>query len=249
MDIFNPKLKKYQKKFDFTYSFGIYPTLELLKNKREMVLKIVLKDGAERFEGVSEILEICKREGVRFEYNDRQVGKISYKENTYVVGIFKKYECDISKESNHLVLVEPRNMGNMGTIIRSMVGFDFEDLVIVGNGADIFDPKVVSSTVGAIFKVNFKYFNNIEEYTKEYSNHTLYPFMLDGKKSVTEVEFKEPFSIIQGNENEGLPTEYSSIGESVYIPHSKDIESLNLSVATSIAMWEFRSRNGIIAQE
>jgi TrmH family RNA methyltransferase len=63
--------------------------------------------------------------------------------------------------------------------------------------------------------------------------------MLDGKSNILEVEFNEPFSIIQGNEGEGLGEEYANIGKSVYIPHSKDIDSLNLSVATSIGLWEY----------
>jgi TrmH family RNA methyltransferase len=62
--------------------------------------------------------------------------------------------------------------------------------------------------------------------------------MLDGGKNIREVLFKEPFTIIQGNESRGLSEDYKSIGESVYIPHSKEIDSLNLSIATGIGLWE-----------
>lgn len=244
MGIFLPKLKRYQKKFDFSYSFGAYPTLDLLEYHKEKVLKVLVKEDGLKSDGVSEILDFCKNENILFEENSRAIEKIAYKENTYVVGIFKKYECSLSSEGNHVVLVEPSNMGNLGTIIRTMLGFDFKDLAIIRPGVDIFDPMVVRSTMGAIFHINFEYFNSIEEYLERFPNHTMYPFMLDGAKDIREVEFVYPISFIQGNEGRGLDSKYKNIGQSVYIPHSKDIDSLNLSVATSIGLWEVRRRNG-----
>jgi TrmH family RNA methyltransferase len=56
------------------------------------------------------------------------------------------------------------------------------------------------------------------------------------------VEFKEPFSIVQGNESRGLDSSFKDIGQSVYIPHSEDIDSLNLAIATSIGLWEASRR-------
>jgi TrmH family RNA methyltransferase len=63
--------------------------------------------------------------------------------------------------------------------------------------------------------------------------------VLGGNKNISEVEFKEPSSLIFGNESKGLSTNDEQVGESIYIPHSKELESLNLSVAVSIGMWEF----------
>jgi TrmH family RNA methyltransferase len=66
--------------------------------------------------------------------------------------------------------------------------------------------------------------------------------MLEGGRDIREVIFKEPFSIVQGNESRGLDESFKGIGESVYIPHTDDIDSLNLAVATSIGLWEVRRR-------
>ena len=76
----------------------------------------------------------------------------------------------------------------------------------------------------------------------EYLNRNMYCFMLDGAKDIREVQFKKPFSIIQGNESKGLDSSFKDIGESVYIPHSGDIDSLNLAIATGIGLWEVRRR-------
>lgn len=236
-----PKLKRYNKDFEYSYSFGTYPTLDLLKFKKERVLKVLFKsEVSEESSVVEEIKDICKKESIPFETNDRAIDRIAYKENTYVIGIFEKYSEDLSKEADHIVLVNPRNMGNIGTIIRTMKGFNFNDLALIRPAADIFDPKVVRSTMGAIFQIRFKYFNTIDEYVKEYRNHNLYTFMLNGKEEIKDVKFISPFSLIQGNESEGLPDEYLNIGNSVYIEHSKDIDSLNLSIATGIGIWESR---------
>jgi TrmH family RNA methyltransferase len=233
-----PKLKKYQKKFSHSYAFGIYPTLDLLKNRKESVLKVLLQDGSVESEGVKEIVEICKKEGIHYEVNDRLIEKLAIKENTYVVGIFKKYDLELEKERNHIVLVEPRNMGNAGTIIRTMLGFGYRNLAIVEPAVDVFDPKVVRSTMGALFRINFEYFQTWEEYIEKYPSRNNYPFLLEGAKEIREIEFKEPISLVFGNEGKGLPDKFKDIGQSVYIEHGEDIDSLNLSIAAGIGMWE-----------
>jgi len=237
-----PKLKRYQKKYDFSYAFGAYPVLDLLKYQKERVLKVFVKSEGLQSDGISEISEICKREGISFEENNRLIDKIAYKENTYVVGVFEKYECILEANENHVVLVNPSNAGNLGTIVRTMVGFDFRNLAIIKPGVDIFDPTVVRSTMGALFGINFEYFESFKGYTEAYKAHNLYPFMLDGAKNILDIDFKEPFSFVQGNEGKGLDAGFKDFGESIYLPHSKGIDSLNLSVATAIGMWEYSRR-------
>ena len=233
-----PKIKKYQKKFDYSYAFGAYPVLELLKNKKEEIYSIYFKKEGLKSEGIEEIKELSEKGEIYTEVNDRLVEKISVKENTYVVGVFKKYERSIEENRNHLVLVNPSNKGNLGTIIRTMLGFNFRDLAIIEPSVDIFDPMVVRATMGGLFGIRFQHFESIEKYIKKFPKQNLYPFMLNGEKSIQEVVFKKPLSIIQGNESTGLDDKYLQLGESVYIPSSKDIDSLNLAIATGISLWE-----------
>ena len=242
MEEFHSKLKRYDKKFEYSYTFGAYPTLDLLRKKGDVVFEVYIKEGSQSSDGVEEVVRLCKEGNIPCEVNDRLIEKIAYKENTYVVGVFKKYECELSKDSNHIVLVNPSNTGNLGTIIRTMLGFGFKDLAIIKPGVDIFEPKVVRSSMGSLFHINFRYFNSVQEYLDMYGKRNIYPFMLDGAKNISEVEFKEPFSFVQGNEGSGLPSEFKDLGQSIYIPHSKDIDSLNLSIATSIGMWEYQRR-------
>ena len=242
--MYSPKIKKYQKKFEYSYAFGAYPVLDLLKNHSDKIYTIFLKKEGIGSEGIEEVQRICKEKNIYVEINDRLIEKISIKENTYVVAVFKKYESKLLENQNHIVLVNPSNMGNLGTIIRTMLGFNVKDLAIIKPGVDIFDPLVIRSTMGALFNIRFEYFDTIEEYMRRFPNQNLYTFMLKGSKNIKDVQFVKPFSIIQGNESTGLDDKYLNIGESVYIPHSKDIDSLNLSVATAISIWE-ASKDGV----
>ena len=236
--MFQPKIKRYQKEFTYSYAFGAYPVIELLKSHPESVLKVLFKEDSFKDGNIPAIQKECEKRNIHTQINNKLIDKISVKENTYVVGVFKKYASKIKEDENHIVLVNPSNTGNLGTILRTMLGFDFKNLAIIKPAVDMFDPLVVRASMGAVFGINFEYFNNIEEYVLKFSAHHLYPFMLNGKSSVENVKFVKPYSIIHGNESKGLDEKYLELGESVYIPHSKDIDSLNLSIAAGISMWE-----------
>lgn len=236
--MFQPKIKRYQKEFTYSYAFGAYPVIELLKSHPESVLKVLFKEDSFKDGNIPAIQKECEKRNIHTQINNKLIDKISVKENTYVVGVFKKYASKIKEDENHIVLVNPSNTGNLGTILRTMLGFDFKNLAIIKPAVDIFDPLVVRASMGAVFSINFEYFNNIEEYVSKFSSHHLYPFMLNGKSSVENVKFVKPYSIIHGNESKGLDEKYLELGESVYIPHSSSIDSLNLSIAAGISMWE-----------
>nr|WP_278279709.1 TrmH family RNA methyltransferase [Clostridium sp. DMHC 10] len=147
----------------------------------------------------------------------------------------------MNKSKSHVVLVDPSNMGNIGTIIRTMIGFGINNLAVIGHGADLFNPKVVRASMGAIFKLNFTHYDCFEDYIKENSEHDIYPFMLKGAVTLDSLEIKKDksFSIVFGNEAAGLSDNFLEYGTSVLIPHQKTIDSLNLTIAAGIAIYEF----------
>ena len=95
--MYSPKIKKYQKKFEYSYAFGAYPVLDLLKNHSDKIYTIFLKKEGIGSEGIEEVQRICKEKNIYVEINDRLIEKISIKENTYVVAVFKKYESTTTK--------------------------------------------------------------------------------------------------------------------------------------------------------
>jgi TrmH family RNA methyltransferase len=222
--------------FPHSYTFGVFPTLELLHFQPSHVQRVLVSTQGERNEGVLKLRDLCARQRIPVEVNDRQIERLSPKENTYAVGVFEKYQPRLAPNANHLVLVNPADMGNLGTIIRTMVGFGMTDLALVKPAADMFDPRVIRASMGALFRLDFAYFDGFDAYRSAFP-HGLYPFMTVGATPLHEATFDAPFALIFGSESSGLPDAYRSLGTSVTIPHSDAIDSLNLSVAVGIALY------------
>lgn len=234
-------IKTYKKHFEHSYTLGIFPTVELINSRAQSVIKILVSSNY-RPDSKMDIFDLCKKYNIKTEINDQAISKISQKENCYVAGVFKKYKCKLTDKS-HIVLVNPGNMGNMGTIIRTLTGFGLNDLAIISPAVDIFDPKVVRASMGAVFRTNYEYFDDFGKYVENFRKHKLFTFMLNGKVSLKDVQHKknESFSLVFGNESTGLDSSYENIGTSVIIKHTNKIDSLNLPIAVGIAMFKFYS--------
>lgn len=235
-------VKRYKKDDQVSYSLGITLTIELLKNKSKYCNKIYLSPSYEKKEAYKEIEEICLKNRIPIETNSKVFNILSEKENCFIIGEFSKFSC-VLEDENHIVLVNPSNMGNLGTILRSALGFGIKNIAIISPACDIFDPKVIRSSMGAIFSLNFAYFSTFDEYKEKYSSHHFYPFMLQSSKKIYDVSFEEKYSLVFGNEATGLQKEFLTIGQNVIIPHGKAIDSLNLPIAVSIALYEVTKNN------
>lgn len=239
------KLEKYKKKNTLSYTFGAYPTLELIEQKPELLKLVLIRDNSEDNEGVQKIVKYCDKRGITVSINSREIEKLAKKGNVYAVGVFEKYESRLnesafakaSADRNHLALVEPANMGNLGTIMRTMLGFSVKNLAIIGEGVDVFHPNVIRASMGAVFKINFEYFEKFDDYSAKHQNK-LYTFMTNGEITLPEVKFEKPFTLVFGNEGKGLSEYFKTIGTSVTIPQSEEVDSLNLAMSVGIALYE-----------
>jgi len=231
-------IKTYKKENDYSYTLGVFLTIELLKFKPEHAILVSISSKASESEGVEIIKELCKLNNIKCEVNDKQIENLSPKDNCFAVGFFKKYNCILDSHNKHVVLVNPTDSGNLGTIMRSMAGFNTTDLGVIRPAVDIFDPKTVRASMGAIFHINFEYFDNFEDYKKlQPVSRNYYPFMLSASKPLQDLKPQLPYSFIFGNESSGLPDYYKTVGQCVIIPHSKIIDSLNLQTAVAIALY------------
>jgi len=226
---------------DYSYAFGFNPALELLRTKPTKVIKVLFKNEANNYKETEQIRHICRQNKIRYEFNNRLIDKIAHKKNTYVVGIFQKYEDELDGLNNHIVLIHPSDFGNLGTIIRGMTAFDFYDLAIINPAADIFSPKVISTTTGALFNIRFKHYNTFKEYTEKFEFHKCYLFKLNGHTKLKEIKFKTPFSLVFGHETRGIKDSLDEFGETVLIEQSDATDSLNLAMSASIAMYKAKN--------
>lgn len=237
-DDMDPALKPYRRDFGYSYSLGVFPTLELLYAQPRNVLKVLISSRGEKNEGVRKLVALCNQLDINSETNDRAIERLSQKENTFALGVFRKYEADLETGKDHVVLEHPGDMGNLGTIMRTMLGFGVLDLALLRPAVDIFDPRVVRASMGAIFRLRCLYFDTFDAYTRAAGERRIYPFMTDGRALLHSTQFVQPFSLVFGNESSGLSSEFREIGTSTTIKHSPRIDSLNLPMAVGIALYE-----------
>lgn len=233
----NIRIKRYKKSAKHSYTMGVFPTLELLRHQPTDISSIIVHPRGKRNRGVDKIWELCQQYDIPFDIQERSFSRIGARENDYAIGIFQKYEPGLDSTTNHVILVNPQVMGNLGTIIRTMIGFGFKDLVIIGEAADIFNPDVVRASMGALFQLRFNRFHNFKNYQEDYPRK-FYPMMTDGSLTLYETQFEPPYGLIFGPENAGLPNNYINYGPSIKIPQSSAIDSLNLAVSVGVTLYQ-----------
>lgn len=235
------EIKSYKKDSFYSYTLGAFPTIELLKNHPEHVIKIYIHSSFKNKEVIDMINSL--RRNCEVEFNDKMINKLSQKENCFVIGIFNKFRSSLDSTKDHVVLVNPSNMGNLGTIIRSSLGFGIKNIAIIRPGVDIFDPKVIRASMGAIFSLNIQYFSTYEDYCLSFKDHQKRTFMLQASTTLQNTKFdkNQLTSLVFGNESSGLDISLLD-DNSIIIEHSNEIDSLNLPSSLAIALYEFKKQ-------
>ncbi|MBD5132085.1 MAG: TrmH family RNA methyltransferase [Clostridiales bacterium] len=228
-------VKKYKKTDRSSYTLGATVTMELLNKKPECARTVYISPKSD----VAAVKNKANALGLNVVEGEKAFNILSPKENCFVIGEFDKFESTVVADRHHIVLVNPSNSGNLGTIIRDIAAFDCADLVIIKPAVDIFDPKTVRASMGAVFDINFQCFDSFDEYVESVgAGHEIVPFMLCGSPfGKKDFSGDKKYSLVFGNEATGLPQEFSKYN-AVRIEQSNKVDSLNLSVATSIALYK-----------
>lgn len=234
-------IKSYKKDFEYSYTLGAFPTFELLEAKSSEVIDVFCSAS---FTEMEKLEAKCREKGIRLSVNDKLINKLSDKGNVYVVGVFKKFEQGLDNTKPHVVLVNPSDMGNLGTIIRTAVGFGIMDLAIIEPAADIFNPKTVRASMGSVFRIRHKKFQSFDEYLSYAGQREIFTFMLNGEIPLTINDCPKPdlYSLVFGNEATGLPDIFLEYGTSIIIPQTEYVDSLNLTIAAGIGMYVFSQK-------
>ena len=237
------KLKAYKKEFVYSYTSGAFATIELLKTRPELLDCVYVHSD---YRDTDNLSALCASQNIPCIQSDKVFSCVNQKENSYVLGVFLKYNSTLSDSEPHVVLVNPSDMGNLGTIIRTIIGMNVKNLAVIEPAVDLWNPKTVRAGMGALFHIRHESFQSFEEYAETYPNHTLFPFMLDGKLTPEETPLCELFSLVFGNEASGLDARFHELGHSVKIPLTQKVDSFNLASAVSIGTYIFARKNGLI---
>ena len=233
------KVKKYHRDDPNSYTLGSFPTYELLESRPELVKKVIYSP---EYDGAEKLLTFTKKLGVPCFEEPQSIRRISDKGNVYVAALFEKPKREDLKSDTHVLLVNPSDMGNLGTIVRTAAGMGETDLAMIAPCADLYDPRTVRASMGALFRIRTAVYSSLEEYRRSYPEHVLYPFMLKGSVelgSLEEVGRKR--TLVFGNEATGLPDDYAEYGQSVRIPMSGLVDSYNLAISVGIGLYAFKN--------
>ena len=140
-----------------------------------------------------------------------------------------------------VALDDIQDPGNLGTILRTVDSIGLNQILVSKGTADSYNPKVVRSTMGAIFRVKIIECEDLENTLKEVKKHKfkLVVTSLQTEKSLYDINFDKKLIVI-GNEANGVEQKIQDLAdEKIKIPMLGKTESLNASVATGIVLYEY----------
>lgn len=162
--------------------------------------------------------------------------------NAVAVGVQKIYDKNILSKSKKVLLLEDiKDLGNLGTIIRSAVAFGADAIVLYGESVDIYNPKCIRASVGQLWKIPVIEIKNFDELTgifKDFERIATLP-RSNNMLKIFNIKNQKPALIMFGSEASGLSEDLIKFSTtSVKIEMADTVESLNLATSVSVIMYE-----------
>ena len=146
-----------------------------------------------------------------------------------------------TKDASLICLEDIQDPGNLGTIFRTAEGAGMTAVVLSGGCVDFFNPNVVRSTMGSLFRVPFYITGDMAEEVALLRDcgFTMYAAGLDARREYTSCDYTGKVGILIGNEANGLKTRTSAMADQkISIPMEGEVESLNAAVSAALLMYE-----------
>lgn len=140
-----------------------------------------------------------------------------------------------------LVLENLQDPGNLGTILRVGEAAGVTGFIMSKGCVDIYNPKVIRSTMGSIYRMKFVTVPDILEAVKTINAKGIetYAAHLQGSAIFTDYDYKKPTAFFIGNEGNGLSDEITALADKrLFIPMEGSVESLNAGIAAAVLSYE-----------
>lgn len=202
-----------------------------------------------------DVIAHCRSGNEHFSFDEvtnEELTRVSFVDTPQqVLAVFRAEESsvtlsDAAKSNLCIMLDDVQNPGNLGTIVRLADWFGIEHIFCSQGCADIYNPKTIQATMGAIARVRVHYINIIDELSQFPSGIPVYGTFLDGD-NIYNCELSANGVIVMGNEGNGVSSDVAQkVSHRLFIPPypqgRQTSESLNVAIATSIVCAEFRRR-------
>ena len=160
-----------------------------------------------------------------------------------IMAVVNKKESTI-KGNKILLLDRLQDPGNLGTIIRSAVAFNFDTIILSNDTVDLYNSKVLRSTQGMLFNINIlrQDLTNVINELKN-NNYTIYGTKVDNGNDVKEINKINKFALIIGNEGTGISDNIlKQCDKYLYIKMNNNCENLNSGVKKKKKMYEIANK-------
>ena len=204
----------------------------------EKMVQELLRDWADSVECICTTEEITNSAITAHHVDERTLKEVSAltTPNKYLA-VVKIPEFTDTSSTFVLAIDGVQDPGNMGTILRTADWFKVDKIVCSMETVDIFNPKVVQSSMGSTFRVPVEYCD-LRTYLGD-SELPVYGALLEGK-NVYALDLERKGILVMGNEGKGITEEIKSlIQHPIHIPRFGEAESLNVAIATGILLSEF----------
>ncbi|WP_027421225.1 TrmH family RNA methyltransferase [Crocinitomix catalasitica] len=186
-------------------------------------------------------------ENVPFErINEKDLERISgLKQPNKILAVVQSQPQNdaIDFEDTILILDDIKDPGNLGTILRTADWFGIKQIVASSNSVDLYNPKVIQSSMGAIYRINFSRME-LADVLNDLSQHEfeILGAELNGT-NLYEKKFETKTALVMGSESHGISDELKSrLTASITIPKFGETESLNVAMATGIILSQMRGK-------
>lgn len=226
--------KKYRDEEKLFLLEGVKPIEEAFNSNIDIKYVFVLKEKAENYSFFNDKVILT---------NEAVLKKISTTDSApdaVAVGVKKIYSSkDIINAKKVVLLENIRDLGNLGTILRTSVAFGADGVILYGDTADLYNPKCVRSAVGNLWKipvVTLKEFSELENLFKDFQRIATLP---RANTYLKNFKTSDKALVMFGSEADGLSEDLIKFStDSVKIEMSDDVESLNLSVSCAVVLYE-----------
>ena len=221
--------KKYRKSEGLFIAAGEHLVEEALKNGQ--VKEILLLNSEKNIYGdnVTYVTEEILKKVSCLTSNPKVLAICYIPSNSEIVG-------------NIVLLDDIKDPGNLGTIIRSAVAFNYKTIILSPECVDIYNPKVVRASEGMLFNINI-IIDNLSQIISKLKDMNYLIYGTDVSLGITPAKELNKHALIIGSEAKGMNNELKQLTDkNLYIPMNNKCESLNAGVSASILMYELNSK-------
>jgi len=239
--------------------YGIHPVEEAIKTGKS-IDKIFIQKGL-KGKGSNELMHLLQEKGINYKSVPiEKLNRLTRENHQGVVAFispvsFENLE-DILEKTNFekpvsfLLLDGITDTRNFGAIIRTAVAADVQAIIIPENNSAPVNDEVVKTSAGGIFKIPIAKVKHLKDAIFLLQSYDINIFSATEKtnNSIYDADFKQHTGIIMGNEGKGVQKSLLNISEKIKIPMSDKIDSLNVSVACGIILFEMNRQRARFAR-